>query len=272
MKKIGRINTLMLFFSAFVLICYLPYLGLVIARGESFKACAIPFAVVTAATVPAYLFVKYRARLPKLFKILRVIYIIGMCFYTVTFSAFSLYIGICSRSGVEEAAETLADAPADSKGDLILVLGCRTYGYTPGDQLKKRLDTAYELLAQNDNSICIVSGGEGSNEGVAEAYSMCKYLADRGIDSSRVYTEAESRNTYENIEYSKKIIEDAELEYDRIICVSSDFHIPRVRYLLDYYDLDAVTVAAPSRDAWQFFMSIVREYMAYVKLFLVTIV
>jgi hypothetical protein len=61
------------------------------------------------------------------------------------------------------------------------------------------------------------------------------------------------------------------IDPERVIGVSSDFHIPRVKYLFDYYDVDADTVSAPSLDIWQFFMSIVREYMAYVKLFLVTV-
>ena len=270
MKKIGIVNIIMLIFSAFVLICYLPYLGLVLVNGESFMACFIPFAVVVAASVPTALFLKYREKLGKFLKALRIVYIAGMCFYALTFTAFSIYIGICSSVGAAEASETFAEADGTGEGDIIIVFGCRTYGYTPGKQLQSRLDTAQKLLEALPEAVCIVSGGEGQNERVAEAYSMCEYLVNKGIERERIYTEAGSRNTYENIEFSKAIIEENGLEYDRIIGVSSDFHIPRVKYLFDYYELDADTVSAPSHDFKQYFLSIVREYMAYVKLFLVT--
>lgn len=245
---------------------------LVLVRGEAFTSCAIPFAVVVAASVPAFLFVKLDAKLCRAMKLLRAVYIAGMSFYVVTFAAFSVYIGVCSHHGAGGVLEVIGEENIADERDLIIVFGCRTYGYTPGDQLKCRLDVAYELLDELDGSVCIVSGVEGKNEGVAEAYSMCEYLVSRGIARERIYTEAASRNTYENIELSKEVIAENGIEYDRIIGVSSDFHIPRVKYLLDYYGLEAVTVSAPSRDAWQFFMSIVREYMAYVKLFLVTAV
>lgn len=270
MKKIGRINIIMLALSGFVLACYLPYLCLVVFNGEAFMSCFIPFMVVVAASVPACLFIKYKDNLNRFFKTLRIVYISGMCFYFVTFLMFGVYIGTCASVDARQAALQLSETDGSGKGDIVLVFGCRTYGYTPSWQLKSRLDTAYELLEAMPDSVCIVSGGEGVNEGVAEAYSMSRYLEERGIDKERIYEEPDSTNTYENIEFSMSLIEENELKYERIIGVSSDFHLPRVEYLFDYYDVTADVVAAPSRDFWQFFMSIVREYMAYVKLFLVT--
>ncbi|MBE6605565.1 MAG: YdcF family protein [Ruminococcaceae bacterium] len=270
MKKIGRINIIMLVLSAFVLICYLPYFCLVVFNGEAFTSCLIPFTVVVAASLPALLFIKYRDRLNRFFKSLRIVYISGMCFYFVTFLIFGTYIGICASVDADTAAEQFIKTDGSGEGDIVLVFGCRTYGYTPSWQLKSRLDTAYELLEALPDSVCIVSGGEGVNEGVAEAYSMCEYLVARGIDRERIYTEPDSTNTYENIEFSMALAEKKNLRYERVIGVSSDFHLPRVKYLFDYYDVWADVVSAPSRDFWQFFMSIVREYMAYVKLFLVT--
>ncbi len=270
MKKIGRINIIMLALSAFVLVCYLPYFCLVVFNGEAFTSCLIPFTVVVAASVPAFLFVKYREKLNGFFKVIRIVYISGMCFYFVTFILFAAYIGVCASTGAEQASIQFSQTDTSGEGDIVLVFGCRTYGYTPSRQLKSRLDTACELLEALPESVCVVSGGEGINEGVAEAYSMQKYLIDRGIDISRIYAEPDSRNTYENIEFSMALVEKEGLEYERVIGVSSDFHLPRVKYLFDYYDVNAAAVAAPSLDVWQFFMSLVREYMAYVKLFLVT--
>lgn len=266
MKKISTVNKIMLALSAFVTICYLPYLIMLIFRGETFDSWVIPVIVLVLAAVPAALCVKLQDKLNKPLKILRAIYISGMCFYAVTFILFASYIGVRSA----ESNTVKAYANADGEENIILVFGCRTYGYTPGQQLKARLDTAYKILESDPKAICIVSGGEGENEGVAEALSMKSYLVRRGISKDRIYTESESHNTYENIEKSMALIEAEGLEYDRLIGVSTDFHIPRIEYLFDHYGIDAEAVAAPSLDFSQFFLSVVREYMAYVKLFFVT--
>lgn len=267
MKKISTVNKIMLVLSAFVTICYLPYLVMLILRGETFDSWVIPVIVLVLATVPSALCVKLQDKLNKPLKILRAIYIAGMCFYAVTFILFASYIGV--RSASSDTYEVYANADAEEE-NIILVFGCRTYGYTPGQQLKARLDTAYKLLVSDPDAVCIVSGGEGENEGVAEALSMKSYLVRRGISAERIYTEADSHNTYENIEKSMALIEAEGLKYDRLIGVSTDFHIPRIEYLFDHYGIDAETVAAPSLDLSQFFLSVVREYMAYVKLFIVT--
>ncbi len=268
MKKIGISNILMLIFSAFVSVCYLPYLISIISRGERASSFVIPAIVVILAIVPTVLLIKNRGKLNRFWRVFKCIYICSMCFYTVSFTIFTSYIAFSSH----HAASVHAYAEDDGgKDDIILVFGCRTYGYTPSRQLKARLDAAYELLNYMPDAICIVSGAEGKNEGVAEALSMEKYLIERGIDKARIYTEAKSHNTYENIKYSLELIEEKGLKYDRIIGVSTDFHLPRIEYLFDYYGVEnATTAAASSIDAWQFFLCVVREYMAYAKLFLVT--
>lgn len=267
MKRIGKVNIIMLVLSAFVTICYLPYLIMLILRGETLSSWVIPIIVLLLATVPAALYIVRRDKLNRFLKILRIIYIAGMSFYALTFTVFTTYIAVSSHG----AASVQAFAHTDGgKDDIILVFGCRTYGYTPGQQLKARLDTAFELLESMPEAVCIVSGGEGENEGVAEAVSMRSYLVKRGIDEKRIYMEADSHNTYENIEKSMELIEREGLVYDRIIGVSTDFHLPRIEYLFEHYGIEAYTVSAPSLDFSQFFLSVVREYMAYVKLFLVT--
>ncbi len=264
--------------SVFVLLCYVPYLALVIINGEALFPCFIAFSVVVAALVPMLLFVKYDAKLCKPLRVLRIIYICGMAFYFVTFSAFFAYIGISSLNGAEEAVKTFAAEDVTStkpSRDVIIVFGCRAYGYRPGIHLKNRLEAAVTLLEARPDAVCVVSGGQGENETVPEAEAMRAYLEERGIAPERIYMEDESHNTYENIVNSKNLIDDLGLEYDRIIGVSSDFHIPRVEYLFDYYDIElntrVETVASRSPGFGYYFTSVVREYMAYVKLFLVTV-
>lgn len=275
----SKTNKIMVALSAFVLICYLPYLALVVVNNEPLLSQFIASTVVFAASVPAILFIKYNDRLCKALRVLRIIYICGMAFYFVTFSIFFANIGIGSLRDADDAVESFAAQDVTSTipaRDVVIVFGCRTYGYNPGIHLKNRLEAAVTILEARPEAVCIVSGGQGENETVTEAEAMRAYLEERGIAPERIYKEDESHNTYENIVNTKNLIDNLELEYDRIIGISSDFHIPRVEYLFDYYEVgaDAVieTVASKSPGFIYYFTSVVREYMAYVKLFLVTVV
>ena len=274
----NTVNKIMVALSVFVLICYLPYLGLVLINGEPFFSCFIAFSVVLAALVPMLLFVKYNDKLGKALKVLRIIYVCGMAFYFVTFSAFFACIGLKGLSSADDALAVLAEQGVSSDRptrDVIIVFGCRAYGYRPGIHLKNRLEAAVTLLKGLPDSVCIVSGGQGENETVPEAEAMRAYLEEQGIAPERIYKEDESHNTYENIVNSKNLIDEIGLEYDRIIGISSDFHVPRVEYLFDYYDIglnaEVKTVSSHSPGFGYYFTSVVREYMAYVKLFLVTV-
>ena len=65
--------------------------------------------------------------------------------------------------------------------DYLVVLGAQMWESGPSKALKLRLDAAYEYLMENENTIVIVSGGQGSNEPISEAQGMYDYLVGRGI-------------------------------------------------------------------------------------------
>ena len=108
-------------------------------------------------------------------------------------------------------------------GCKVNVLGCRVKDKKPSLALKERLDKTYEYLNENKNAVCIVSGGKGSNEEISEAQCMYNYLTEKGIASDRIIMEDESTTTSENLEFSKKIIE--EKGYNKDIAIVTDgFH------------------------------------------------
>lgn len=83
--------------------------------------------------------------------------------------------------------------------DAVIVLGCKVNGNTPSRMLKRRLDSAVIYLNENEDVVCIVSGGKGEDEKISEAQAMKEYLVDKGIDEGRILTEDKSVNTLENI-------------------------------------------------------------------------
>lgn len=111
----------------------------------------------------------------------------------------------------------------DGKPVTVVVLGCQINGESPSLMLSRRLDTAYGYLAENEDINVIVSGGQGSDEVTSEADVMKKYLLKKGISENRIYIEDKSTSTEENIEFSKRIIENEGLCTD-IAIVTDGFH------------------------------------------------
>ncbi|MBO6141724.1 MAG: YdcF family protein [Ruminococcus sp.] len=131
----------------------------------------------------------------------------------------------------------------DKKADAVIVLGCQIRGDSPSRMLKYRLDRAYDYLCENEDAICIVSGGKGSDEDYTEAEIMKKYLVQKGIDSSRITEEGESTSTRENMLYSKNILDD--MGFSGSVCFISDgYHLYRAGLIAKGEGLDAFGISA----------------------------
>ena len=92
------------------------------------------------------------------------------------------------------------------------------------DSLKRRLDSALEYLKEHPDVHVIVSGGQGNDEEVTEAYAMAQYLERAGIDCRRIIQEDASVNTLENLKFSRKLIADVDTP---VGIVSNNFHVYR---------------------------------------------
>ena len=106
----------------------------------------------------------------------------------------------------------------------IIVLGAQVRGRKITDSLKRRLDSALEYLKEHPDVHVIVSGGQGNDEEVTEAYAMAQYLERAGIDCRRIIQEDASVNTLENLKFSRKLIADVDTP---VGIVSNNFHVYR---------------------------------------------
>ena len=115
------------------------------------------------------------------------------------------------------------------QADYMIVLGCQVRGDRISKMLKYRLDAALTYLNENENTIVIVSGGQGAGENISEALAMKQYLTANGIVSSRIIMEEQSTSTVENIRYSKELIEEqgGDASQSEVIIVSNNFHVSR---------------------------------------------
>lgn len=116
-----------------------------------------------------------------------------------------------------------AAARKPPQGATVIVLGAQVRGDQPSLMLADRLHAAAHYLEANPSSRCIVSGGQGADEAHSEAAVMQRYLVSLGIAEERIYMEAASTNTYENIRFSRDIIEREGLSRT-VVIATQEFH------------------------------------------------
>ncbi|HMV43666.1 MAG TPA: YdcF family protein [Leptospiraceae bacterium] len=122
------------------------------------------------------------------------------------------------------------DAP---RADAIVVLGGMINTLSPfPDRVEilgsgERLTDAILLHKAGKAEYVLFTGGSGLlfDQEVKEAGFAKKFLIDFGIPENKILLESESRNTFENALYTKKILEEKKIE--RIILVTSAFHMKR---------------------------------------------
>ena len=118
----------------------------------------------------------------------------------------------------------LKTAHQKPKGDeTMILLGCGLYGDKPSLALIERMDQAICFLHQFPKMQVIVSGGKGDDEKISEAQAMENYLIVHGIRKERIIQEAKSKNTFENISFSKQIIDKNHFSHS-VVVVTQTYH------------------------------------------------
>jgi uncharacterized SAM-binding protein YcdF (DUF218 family) len=149
-----------------------------------------------------------------------------------------------------------------AKAAYMIILGAKLNGAEPSLSLKYRMDTALEYLKKNPSTEVIVSGGQGTDELISEADAMNQYLIANHINPTRIKLEAQSTSTFENIQFSKKL-----LQGNHILLVSNDFHLLRAKLIAERQGLVVDTLSSPTPKSVKIQLYI-REYIALIKSFL----
>ena len=117
--------------------------------------------------------------------------------------------------------------PVRKEPDAIIVLGSGLIGDKVPPLLAQRLTKAKTIYEQFEGRPkLIVSGGQGADELTSEAEAMANYLMEQGVPQEDILIENRSRTTFENLTFSKAILEDQGLGKS-VLVVTNSFHALR---------------------------------------------
>ena len=162
--------------------------------------------------------------------ILFIIILCASCIWSIVLSA------LMARQALSKP-----DAPTT-----VIILGCKVNGEVPSLALMRRIDAAADYLLEHPDVMVIASGGQGPGEWISEAEAIRRRLESRGVDPERILLEDQSTSTYENLSFSKALLEEYDLGND-IIIVSEDYHLFRATRFANRLELNAQTLPAHGR-------------------------
>ena len=138
----------------------------------------------------------------------------------------------CMLLGSVICGITAARHQPEMDKDFIIILGSwfRKDGTLP-PLLRGRVDRALAFWRQQKEqmgkeAILIPSGGQGTNEPIPEAEAMRRYLVEQGVPETLIRAETQSKNTYQNMAFSKEIMEEINAE-GKPLFATTNYHVFR---------------------------------------------
>ena len=153
--------------------------------------------------------------------------------------------------------------------DYIIVLGSGLMGgnrVTP--LLAGRIDRALKVYwrqadKKKKRPMLIMSGGKGGDEQIAEGEAMKRYALEQGIPEDHILVEDQSENTYENMLFSRQLIEsrEADMKHLHILFSTSNYHVFRAGIYARKAELKAQGIGAKTK-FYFWYNALLREYVA----------
>ena len=185
-----------------------------------------------------------------------------LCFLSAAVLTISISVKASERDRIISAEEAalLEDV------DYILVLGAglRSDG-SPSDMLTDRLKVGISLMNKGFCDKLLLSG-DNSGEHYNEVGAMHDFAVANGIDESKIINDGKGFSTYESICNALK-----DYGAEKIVIVTQEYHLYRALYIARAMGIEAYGVHADLRTYRGQGYRNIREHVARVKDFLLTI-
>lgn len=173
-------------------------------------------------------------------------------------------IGVIWVGYIQWLIHSAQNRPPGPDADVAIVLGASLWNDKPSPGLRERLDLAYELYRDKKVNRLIVSGGLDANGAtITEAEGMKRYLVERGVPVEAVFEERKSTSTYENLLYSKQIMDREGWAHP--VIVTHQFHGARAMDIARFVGLTDVTSSLTESQVMWMPWHKCRETLAFTK-------
>ncbi|RJS62375.1 YdcF family protein [Bacillus sp. PK3_68] len=151
--------------------------------------------------------------------------------------------------------------------DFIIVLGSGLINDKVPPLLASRINKAIDFYWKQADAafppIILFSGGQGPDENLSEAEAMQKYAIEKGIPFEHTLTETRSVNTFQNMLYSKQIMDSVKGDKYNSIFTTNNFHLFRASLYAKKAGLKSQGIG--SKTALYYWPNaMIREYIAIV--------
>ena len=111
--------------------------------------------------------------------------------------------------------------------DAVIVLGAGIRGDRVTVPLAYRLNAAVKYHKENPDAVIVLTGGQGYQETVTEAYAMEKYLLRKGVNPDKIIKEEKATSTNENMRFTKALLDEYFNDEYSVVVITNNFHIYR---------------------------------------------
>lgn len=148
--------------------------------------------------------------------------------------------------------------------EVIVVLGAAQYWGKPSPVLKARLDHALELYRKKLAPRIIATGGQAEGAKFSESEVSRDYLSENGVPAEFITIETAGQSTMQSAAAVAEIMD--RMQLTKCIVVSDDYHIHRVKSMLEEHDL--TVYGSPRKTAgdggWGKTKRLAREAFSYI--------
>lgn len=157
--------------------------------------------------------------------------------------------------------------PVRKEPSYIIILGSGLFGDKVPPLLAQRLDKGWQIYDKfGGRPKIIVSGGRGSDELISEAQAMANYLIKKGLPEDAIILEDQSRTTYENLTFSKSLMDSTIAQKGFSLVVTNSFHALRAAIYMRRVGIKGYSLG--SRTAFYFLPSAwIRETIGLIVLY-----
>lgn len=126
-----------------------------------------------------------------------------------------------------------------SPSDVAIVLGASVWEDGVSPVYRERINHAITLYEDGFVDYIILTGGFGEGSYKSDSQVAKEYALSQGVPEERILTEEKSTITEENLEFSKEIMIENDLE--TAIIVSDPLHMKRAMLMAEDYGINALS-------------------------------